>query len=150
MVSAAPNHNPFANTDDSSCQGCTDPIANNYAPWAHVNIPEGGSPVAWACTYTYGCMDPTAFNNGCINQYVAGAPDPTGPGGCAQTDGVNKHEVGACTYLACMDPNALNYPGSTLPGATVPLEDSFGNTTSISQYVFSSWAPCIYPEEFDA
>ena len=79
---------------------------------------------------TFGCNDPAADNY----------------------DSTATIDDGSCTYPVpgCMDPNALNYPGSTLPGATVPLEDSFGNTTSISQYVFSSWVPCIYPEEFDA
>tara|TARA_R100001463_G_scaffold21995_2_gene52893 strand:+ start:205 stop:7854 length:7650 start_codon:yes stop_codon:yes gene_type:complete len=143
MATAAPNYNPFANTPEASCLGCTDPISDNYYNWAHVNVPEGGSPVEFACTYTYGCMDPGAFNFGCKNKWVFGDVDPAT--GCSQTDGVNKHNVAACTYLACTDPSALNYPGSTLPGATVPLEDHEGNTTSIGQYENSTLVSCIYP-----
>lgn len=68
-----------------SHQGCTDPNANNYDPYANV---DNGT-----CTYTvYGCTDPTA------NNY-----DPSA-----------NYDNGSCTYdtYGCTDPNATNYDPS--------------------------------------
>ena len=76
----AQNHDPFAQSDDGSCQyvyGCTDPSAQNYNPSAQQND--------YSCYYG-GCTDPSALNYSptawyddysCQYNYIYGCTDPS-------------------------------------------------------------------------